>query len=102
MVLHTKKISTVQLRRGMFIHKFCAPWWQHPFWRSNFLITSNTEIEKIIGSGVTDIIIDTSKGADVPDPNTTKPMEQSESSKTEDALIEVPARVAEVCGGHGC
>lgn len=90
MVLHTKKISTVQLRRGMFIHKFCAPWWQHPFWRSNFLITSNTEIEKIIGSGVTDIIIDTSKGADVPDPNTTKPTEQRGTSKTEGGLIEVP------------
>jgi putative nucleotidyltransferase with HDIG domain len=90
MVQHIKKISTVQLKRGMFVHKFCAPWWQHPFWRSNFLITSNTEIDKILDSGVTDIIIDTTKGADVSAPSTVKPMEQSETSKISDASTEVP------------
>ena len=74
----------------MFIHKFCAPWWQHPFWRSNFLITSTTQINKILNSGVEQVVIDTHKGADVSHPSTTKPMKQSQTSNTSDAPTEVP------------
>ncbi len=90
MSLKRKKISTAQLEVGMFVNKLCAPWWQHPFWRSKFIITSSTQIDKILASGIEQVIIDMHKGADISHPSTTKPLEQSETSKTSDAPTEVP------------
>lgn len=60
-----KKIRTSQLTLGMHLHKFCASWVMYPFWRSNFKLVLLKDIEKIQESGIDEVIIDTSKGADV-------------------------------------
>ncbi|MFJ5446340.1 HD-GYP domain-containing protein [Methylobacillus methanolivorans] len=60
-----KKIPVRELRIGMYLHKLDASWIHHPFWRSAFVITEQTDIEKLLSSGIHTVIIDTSKGDDV-------------------------------------
>lgn len=60
-----KKIPVSQLRIGMFLHKLDVTWINHPFWRSAFRITLQSEIDDLLSSGVTEVTIDTKKGFDV-------------------------------------
>lgn len=61
-----KKIGVSDLRRGMFVQEFCGSWMDHPFWKRALLIRSAEELKKVLESGVTEVWIDTAKGADVP------------------------------------
>ena len=49
----------------MHINKFCGPWLDHPFWRSNFTLSVESDIQRIVKSNMTEVIIDTEKGCDV-------------------------------------
>lgn len=49
----------------MHINKFCGPWLDHPFWRSNFTLSAKSDIQRIVKSNMTEVIIDTEKGCDV-------------------------------------
>lgn len=49
----------------MHINKFCGPWLDHPFWRSNFTLSVESDIQRIVKSNMTEVIIDTQKGCDV-------------------------------------
>ncbi|MCJ8168260.1 HD-GYP domain-containing protein [Atopomonas sediminilitoris] len=59
-----KRISSSQLRLGMFLHELCGSWMEHPFWRSKFLLKDPKDIARIIDSGISEVWIDTSKGLD--------------------------------------
>lgn len=62
-----KKIDIASLRIGMYIQDLSCDWMAHPFLRSRFLITTQTEIDKIRNTGIHGIhgiIIDTTKGLD--------------------------------------
>jgi HD-GYP domain-containing protein (c-di-GMP phosphodiesterase class II) len=59
-----KKISVADLRPGMYLHELCGSWMQHPFWRTKFEVKADA-IGQIIGSGITEVMIDTDKGLDV-------------------------------------
>jgi hypothetical protein len=54
-----KKISSRQLRRGMYVHEFAGSWMDHPFWRSKFLLRTDAENERIFSGGVKELWIDT-------------------------------------------
>jgi putative nucleotidyltransferase with HDIG domain len=60
-----KRISTTDLRVGMFVDEFCGSWMDHPFWRARFVVKSETELGQIRNSGIREIWIDSSKGLDV-------------------------------------
>ena len=60
-----KRISTSQLRLGMFLHELCGSWMEHPFWRSKFLIEDPNDLQRIRDSGISELWIDTSKELDV-------------------------------------
>lgn len=60
-----KKIPVALLRPGMYVHELSGSWMDHSFWRTKFKIQNSTEIEEIVASGLSEIIIDTSKGLDV-------------------------------------
>ncbi len=60
-----KKIQVSQLKMGMYVHEFCGPWMDHPFWRSKFLVKAQTEFDQIANGAVTELLIDTDKGVDV-------------------------------------
>tara|TARA_R110000868_G_scaffold411207_4_gene702300 strand:+ start:24781 stop:26007 length:1227 start_codon:yes stop_codon:yes gene_type:complete len=65
MNLMLKTIPVKKLITGMYLHKLCGSWVQHPFWRSAFLLKDPKDIKTIIDSGVAEVIIDTNKGLDV-------------------------------------
>jgi hypothetical protein len=56
-----KTVASASLRPGMFLHSLDRRWLDHPFWKSSFLLTE-IDIEKIVASGITSIVIDTEKG----------------------------------------
>ena len=60
-----KKISTEQLRVGMYIDSFCGSWMDHPFWRTRFVVRHPQDVELARRSAVREVWIDTSRGADV-------------------------------------
>jgi putative nucleotidyltransferase with HDIG domain len=60
-----KTISVSQTRKGMYVHKFCGPWIDHPFWVSSFLINDDQQLQQIRKSHISELIIDTSRGVDV-------------------------------------
>lgn len=57
-----RKIRTNQLEPGMFIHSMEGSWFDHPFWRSRFLLNDREQIEQIVSSDVERVTIDESRG----------------------------------------
>lgn len=62
-----KRIRSEQLKPGMFIHDLNCGWMEHPFPFNAVKVSDEKIIEKIIGSGIREIYIDTHKGLDVTD-----------------------------------
>lgn len=61
-----KKIGIDQIRQGMYIKEVCAPWLNHPFWRSSFLLKSPKDLLRLTEEkSIKEVWIDTSKGLDV-------------------------------------
>lgn len=61
-----KRISVQQLIVGMYIKEFCGSWMEHPFWRTEFLLTDQEDIDRILTSSIKEAWIDGDKGLDVP------------------------------------
>lgn len=61
-----KRIPVDQLQLGMHLKEFCGSWIDHPFWRTEFVLKEPKDIELILASGVKEVMIDCSKGLDVP------------------------------------
>jgi hypothetical protein len=59
-----KHIAVTELCLGMYIHTFCGSWVDHAFWKPSFLLKSESELQRIIGSNVSELWIDTNKGVD--------------------------------------
>lgn len=57
-----RTIHTSQLELGMFIHSMECSWFDHPFWRSRFLLTETAQLKVIVASGIDQLTIDESKG----------------------------------------
>ena len=49
----------------MFIHELCGSWMDHPFWKSRFVVDSDQDLASLRASAVTEVWIDTDRGADV-------------------------------------
>jgi putative nucleotidyltransferase with HDIG domain len=50
----------------MYIHGFEGAWLDHPFWRTKFKLEDESDLAAIRASGVPGVLIDTSRGTDVP------------------------------------
>jgi putative nucleotidyltransferase with HDIG domain len=61
-----KRIQVDQLRLGMHLKEFCGAWTDHPFWRTGFVIKDQKDIDLILSSSIKEVLIDCSKGLDVP------------------------------------
>jgi len=59
-----KRIETAKVELGMFIHKLEGSWFDHPFWKSRFLLEDPEKLADLRESDVRGVIIDTSKGKD--------------------------------------
>ncbi len=66
-----RKITTQQLRIGMFVHEVSGSWMDNPFWRGSFKLSDEKQLAQLRAS-VQHVVIDTAKGLDVaPEPATT-------------------------------
>lgn len=60
-----KRIDVADLKVGMYIHDLNCDWMSHPFLKHRFKVQKETEIRKIVESGIHEVYIDTSKGLDM-------------------------------------
>ena len=56
------KVDVQQLAPGMYIHDINCGWMDHPFVANHFLIKDRATIDKIVGLGIHEVYIDTSRG----------------------------------------
>jgi putative nucleotidyltransferase with HDIG domain len=59
-----KKVSKIDLRLGMFIHDLNCGWMEHSFLRNSFMLRKDSDLQKIMDSGISEVYIDTVKGID--------------------------------------
>lgn len=60
-----KRIAVKDIQLGIYICEFCGSWMEHPFWKTKFLLTDEKDLHAIQTSGIKELWIDVSKGADV-------------------------------------
>ena len=84
-----KKIQIKQLKLGMHLHALEGAWLNHPFWKTKFVLTDPSDLDKLLASGVEDCWIDTRKGVDVAP---VAPPARAQTAAL--AVIEVPAAAA--------
>jgi HD-GYP domain-containing protein (c-di-GMP phosphodiesterase class II) len=60
-----KRIDANQLRVGMFVTKLGGSWLKHPFWRSQFQLSHQGQIDDILKAGISEIWIDPERGEDI-------------------------------------
>jgi hypothetical protein len=65
-----KRIPVDQLSLGMHLQAFCGAWLDHPFWRTQFVLSDPNDLTLIRDSLITEVWIDVSKGIDVEHPGT--------------------------------
>lgn len=61
-----KRIAPDQLRLGMYVQEIPGPWMNHPFWRGSFKLEKYEDLKTLRSSNIEQILIDTSKGRDIP------------------------------------
>ncbi|UCH79944.1 MAG: HD-GYP domain-containing protein [Nitrospiraceae bacterium] len=62
-----KRISTKQLKPGMFIDDMNCGWLRHPFLTNKITIIDDEMIERIMKHGIREVYIDTNKGITIED-----------------------------------
>lgn len=60
-----KRIAVKDIQLGMFICEFCGSWMEHPFWKTKFLLTDENDLQAIQSSGIKELWIDVTQGADL-------------------------------------
>ena len=82
-----KRIAVKDIQLGMFICEFCGSWMEHPFWKTKFLLTDEKDLQAIQSSGIKELWIDVTQGADL---GTTVPGKTKEEveRETEAVLLE--------------
>ena len=60
-----QRISTSQLRPGMFLVRVLDSWWKSPFFSHRRFLKSSTEVQQLMCSGIREVEIDTSLGVAV-------------------------------------
>jgi putative nucleotidyltransferase with HDIG domain len=64
-----KRIARDQITTGMFLHSIEGSWFAHPFLKAKFLVSNQEDVDALRMSDVDAVMIDTSKGIDVPPAN---------------------------------
>ncbi|MRW94824.1 DUF3391 domain-containing protein [Duganella sp. FT80W] len=60
-----KKINVEQIRAGMYVQELCGSWLDNPFWKTAFMLHDESDVRKLLDSGVKELWINTKKGGDV-------------------------------------
>ena len=60
-----QRITTSQLRPGMFLVRILDSWWKSPFFVHRRLLKSLTEVQQLMSSGIREVEIDVSLGVEI-------------------------------------
>ncbi len=63
-----RKIPVHKLVPGMYVVDLHRSWLEHSFWRRRFPVRDEAMVRRLIEEGVTEVSIDTARGADLPAP----------------------------------
>lgn len=61
-----KHVALSDLEQGMYVQKMLGSWFDHPFWKKQFLIEDAEKLAILKASNLDGVIIDTSKGKPAP------------------------------------
>ncbi|MFJ4142462.1 HD-GYP domain-containing protein [Pseudomonas sp. NPDC089734] len=61
-----KQIPVTGLRLGMYVHELSDLRPDHSYWTNSFLLTHESDLQRIRNAGITELWIDTSRGLDIP------------------------------------
>lgn len=61
-----QRILPDEVQLGMFIQGFEGSWFDHPFWRTRFVIAKERDLERVRASAVAAVVIDDERGAAPP------------------------------------
>lgn len=75
-----KEIRPSDLQIGMFVRKMKGSWFDHPFWKSKFLIDDQAKLNVLKSSALTSLVIDTSLGKDVQDTQDNPPPRETDTT----------------------
>lgn len=82
-----KRIAVKDIQLGMFICEFCGSWMEHPFWKTKFLLTDEKDMQTILASGIKELWIDVTQGADL-DAAVPGKTEEEVARETDEVLLE--------------
>lgn len=86
-----KRIAVTEARLGMYVHELCGSWMDHSFWKNQFLLDSDKDLQRLHSSAIRELWIDTSKGGDVPGGDTHAAVEAATRARLLAAEAEAPA-----------
>jgi len=69
----------------MYIHEICGSWYDHPFWRHAFMLSTPKDLSDLLSTGIKEVWIDTVKGLDVEGGKT----EETVAAEVDDTLARV-------------
>ena len=82
-----KRITTQEVRLGMYIQALSGPWIDHPFWRKSFVLIKPSDLALLQASN-SELVIDTSRGLDVL-------LDEDEDEETEEGAEEAETTEAQ-------
>jgi len=77
-----KTIPTNQVIVGMHIHALKGAWVDHPFWKTKFILDDIQDLKKLQASIIKEVVIDTSKGLDVPEVHSAEVVNNDQAEST--------------------
>ena len=72
-----KLVKVGDLKLGMYIHDLNCGWMEHGFLRSKFMLRKEEDLQKLQGSRIGELYIDTVRGIDICDG---QPQQESDSA----------------------
>jgi putative nucleotidyltransferase with HDIG domain len=84
-----RKVPITQVTRGMYVHKICGKWIDHPFWKGSFPVSDEKTLRTLRALGDKEVWIDIDKGTDV------SPMVPDTSAPNPDEVAARPAAETE-------
>ena len=82
-----KKVSKEDLKLGMFIHDLNCGWMDHSFLRNSFMLRKESDLVKIMSSGITEVYIDNVKGIDALNAPTQAEVDKDLSARMLDSVL---------------
>ncbi len=82
-----RRIQPEKVEIGMYVQGFAGGWLAHPFWRGRFLVESEVDLRKLRDSDV-EVMIDITKGIDIPPPPATEAIAASEPRRRSGLLAQ--------------